>query len=418
MATEPDSAPFNRLPVEVLLNIALRVPDLPSLYAFDRASNKFALVFNEYGSYILERVLDTARLGAPPHQVREIIRLVIYVRTACLKENTPKTPSNLEGFVSQLFEQAPGSAAYTPIHPNTPTFLLREILAIAATIDQLASLCLATFMRRCLALRPSHPIDRTGPKPSGFMGPQPEYFARPGYTYIPHSSGPPTWLETQRVLRAFWTVQLYLDLCWGVTVGRLTFTEDSDEGLRELKFSEMEISRGRPLLSGERAVKAVVKWLCEELGWRLPVCKAEDLEQDEKNMRVHLPYIPKQETEQAFDWDNEGKGWFPGCEDEFVFQHDKLHEQSLSEAPGEFFLETKIGSLRRFSPVFNISESPIFQDMGIAFWDSRRLMGLELLGPHEEDGFAPCRGNTTKYYSMWELMYTWISIANAQETSS
>lgn len=365
MAADAVSAPFDRLPVEILLDIALRVPDISSLYALDKASEKFALMFNVYGSHILERMIDTAGLGAHPHQVREIIRLTIYVRTTCLNSNPPKSPAILDVFMSQLFEKTSGSAAYTPIRPDTMPSLLREVLAIAATIDKLASLCLATLMRRCLALRPSHPINTSRPKPGEFMGPQPEYFARPGYTYTPHSSGPPSWLERQRVLRAFWTVQLYLELCCGVADGRIVFAMDDEEALRDpLEAIRMEGLRdARPLVSCERAVNTVLSWLCGELGWSLPECKVEDLEKKRHIVPVHLPRPPTQGAEWAFDWDNEGMGCFPGCEDDFVFRYDKLHDSSLSEAPGENFLDISMWHLQRFSPVFNIAKSPIFDKL-------------------------------------------------------
>lgn len=51
--------------------------------------------------------------------------------------------------------------------------------------------------------------------------------------------------------------------------------------------------------------------------------------------------------------------------------------------------------------------------LGIAFWDSRRLIGLKLLGPSKEDGFTR-RQNTSENYSVMELMYIWILIADGR----
>lgn len=419
MAANAVLPPFNRLPVEILLKIALFAPGLDSLCALNKASARFALVFDQYGSDILECVLDTAGGGENAHyQLRDIIRLVIHVRTIYHDTEPLQTPTVLDVFLDQLFERTPNSVVYTPIPRGTPPSILRDVLAIAATIAQLAPLCLAAHLRRCLALRPSHPISRARPKPGGeFMGDRPAYLDRPGYTYAPHSSGPPSWLERARALRAFWTVQLYLDLCRGVANGRIVFAEEGHEGRRELDASKMDGIQGYYLVSGERAVKTVVEWLCEDVGWMLPECKAgEHLKQENSRMDtppLHLPCPPEQEIEQAFDWENEGKGWFPGCEEEFVFQYDKLHITSLHTSPGENFLDVTMWHMGRFSPVYKIGNLPIFRRLGIAFWDSRRLMGFELLGPVSEDGFDDTGKDRSRYFRQLELMYTWISIADA-----
>lgn len=210
MATVAVPASFHSLPAEILLNIALSVPDPPSLYAFDRASTHLALIFNEYGSQILERVMCTTESDrAPPHQLYEVIRLVTHVRIMCLSNKPPQT---LDAITGQLLERTPSAVVYNPIPLATPPSILREILATATTIAQLAPLCLVTHMRRCLALRPSHPVDRSAYKPGEFSGVRPAYINRPGYTYTPHSAGPPSWLEMERVQRALWTVQLYLEI--------------------------------------------------------------------------------------------------------------------------------------------------------------------------------------------------------------
>lgn len=92
MPTVAVLASFHLLPAEILLHIALFIPGLTSLYALDRASARFALIFNEYGSQILEWVMCATDSGrAPPHQLHEVIRLVAHVRILCLNNKPLQT---------------------------------------------------------------------------------------------------------------------------------------------------------------------------------------------------------------------------------------------------------------------------------------------------------------------------------------
>lgn len=214
---------------------------------------------------------------APPHQLYEVIRLVVPIRMMC---HNNKPPQPLDATTEQLFERTPRAVAHDLIPLPTPPSVLGEILATATTIAQLAPVCLAAHMRRCLALHQSHPADRSTHKPGEFSSPRPAYLNRPGCTYTPHSAGPPSWLEMERVQRALWTVQLYLEFCRGVAAGCIVFASENgnDEVLRELGV-KMQSPLGYSIVSGERAVKTVVEWLSEDLGWRLPRCKADNLEQ-------------------------------------------------------------------------------------------------------------------------------------------
>lgn len=157
-------AVFNRLPVEILLRVALRIPDLSSSYALDKVSKKFALMFNEYGTHILERVVDTAGLGAPPHQVREIIRLIVYVRTTCLSNHPPKNPAILDVFVSQLFGKLP---VPPPTPPSERTHRLSFFARFQPPQPSLTSSLPSASLRSCAAVWHSvHLTPSTGLDPS------------------------------------------------------------------------------------------------------------------------------------------------------------------------------------------------------------------------------------------------------------
>lgn len=63
--------------------------------------------------------------------------------------------------------------------------------------------------------------------------------------------------------------------------------------LRELDM-KMQSPQAHPIVSGEPAVRTVMEWLSDDLGWRPPQC-------NERDALFRLPYPSKQGMEQGFD---------------------------------------------------------------------------------------------------------------------
>lgn len=402
---------FDQLPVEILLEIAFYIPDVASLYGLYQASGTFAIIFDQYGSEILEGVTNngTTGQGRPPYYLGELIRLVILLRTMSLDTSSLNPSNSIETFLNQHLRASASSAACRPIPRCTPRTVLRSILLTAAKVAQLTSACLATNMRRCLTLRPLHPKNRDRPRAHQFCGANPEYLTWEGEAYTPHSSGPPSWLERARATRAFWTVQLYLDLIRTFSRGKSVSYSIDGHWQTPLKLDDLEVWGSRPVsvTASPRSLATVVTYLQEELGWTLPECRAEDWvcsSWETSPSALDLPWPP----DQCFDWNMEGVDSFPGSDETFKFSQDGLGLLSLHETPADLFLH-RLSTMARFSPALNVAFDTIFQRLGMAFWDSRRLMGLELLGPMKEDGFDD--DGMFKHFHIWELAYTWKSIA-------
>ncbi|KAK7731071.1 hypothetical protein SLS53_008873 [Cytospora paraplurivora] len=414
------SCPWNRLPVEILLKIAHNLPDLRSISCLDGASIHFAAVFNAYGSEILESVMGS-NLPVPTSR---IIRIVVLLRS----ETSRPT---LDMFFDQHFRERPISAACNPIPSKTPQSVLRDVLSTATAIANLTDHCLGEFMHRCLALRPSHLLDKT---PFTNLDQIKHFFHHwreyPGQPYTPHNSGPPSWLETHRAMNAFWSLQLYLDLVTSILSGRLAWADE------RLKWGAVELKRmcdyyegadgagqvfsfpghSIKIISEDRALDTVIEFLEDVYGWELPSCRKEDIPvegcstiQEEKQQLLRLPLLSPEAW--SFDWEHEGIGPFPGRDDEHhwnEFSYSPTEFQiAFFSSPAEEWIDRLSSWFERFPGLHLDFKS--FQRLGIAFWDNRRLMALELLRPKEEGSSVRDRRHKAIFYRL-DFCYTWKSI--------
>jgi hypothetical protein len=222
--------PFSELPSPILLQIIKLIPDLPTFRNLQQASQTITSLFNECAAEITEAII-TRSLS---EQVQGLIRAIAVVRsksvasqsldefinsylgrekacqmntTVCLRKLHPTTenrPSSCK------------SCGMTPIvhrlSSSISTTVAQGIVQSAYQIDQLLRSCLQTMISHCMALEPSHLANPTYTYknlPGYGRHPQPTPL---GTRYMLQNSGPPSWIEQQRVERALWRVQLYLDL--------------------------------------------------------------------------------------------------------------------------------------------------------------------------------------------------------------
>jgi hypothetical protein len=138
---------LEQIPWELLLGVALYLPDLASVLNLDSASPAFAILFNQHGPQILESVMEHCL----PVEIRGLIRLTTYIRS--LNGKLPLVSLNV--FVNHHLSTTKTSAAVNLIPTETHPSVLRGILLTAVKIDALTEACLVEFMRRCLASRPT-----------------------------------------------------------------------------------------------------------------------------------------------------------------------------------------------------------------------------------------------------------------------
>lgn len=105
----------------------------------------------------------------------------------------------------------------------------------------------------------------------------------------------------------------------------------------------------------------------------------------EKKQQSLRPSLQSLEA-QSFRWEHEGVGPFPGCDDEF--RRNAFHSSPVTfqmaacRGPAEG-ITNNIRHLSSIFPGLRL-EFESFRRLGIAFWENRRLMALELYRPDEE----------------------------------
>lgn len=231
---------LENLASELALLIASQIPDLVTLDSLLRASPVFFRVFEENAVNMTESVLS---FGHTHRHIQFIIRSAALIRSS-------KVPApNLDHFMSW----ATGRAMYkgfkslkstiSPYHlaKDTTPIVLRQILATNRKITSLALDCLQFYLARFRTLKPDHPIDKN--------------FALGGYRrtkkvqgkrFLAKEPGPPEWVEEQRVIRAFWRVQLVYDL--KQSASSLPWPEDDIAAL--LNMHPMEMYHDHPYRVG------------------------------------------------------------------------------------------------------------------------------------------------------------------------
>ena len=184
--------PFKRLPAEILLTIIKIEPDLQSLYYFTKASPGAAEVFRMYASEIVEEAL-----GRLPENLRRIIHGV----ARCL-------PSNLDPHVTgdaQLATEDMSKENDESLLPrDPPSWNLVLLLGLAFRVHQLAASFFSTYVDRINRICPMHLSEQEWHYSLHPLEDQPE-----GRAYNPARTGPPSWAEECRVVRALWRLQFY-----------------------------------------------------------------------------------------------------------------------------------------------------------------------------------------------------------------
>lgn len=224
---------LDRLPGELVLAILTELPDLASLDSAIRASPLCYRIFDSYAVEIFEAVLGCGgqRLrgyttsGYTCGHVRIVICIIAHIRSSTFSDHIP----NLRNLEQCVFGEAMRARtqtsrdgfAPTSIDKNTTAAVLRSILATARRITWLTLDCIEFYLDRFRALKPHQLVD----KKFRFLG-RPEeapnqrrhcvmaWPGRPASREIEDKTdlGGAYWIEEQRVMRAFWRLQLLRDL--------------------------------------------------------------------------------------------------------------------------------------------------------------------------------------------------------------
>lgn len=206
--TEPTTSESHNglecLAPELVLMIATQLPDLISLDSLLRASPNSFRIFNHGNAVKITELVLSAGFTHP--HIRVIICVMALIRSSTL----PISLSTLDSFRKQVTLEAMENRTSSPTHifQNTTPAVLRSILATTRRITCLTLDCLEHYLARFRSLRPQHLVDRE----FHWHGIQPWEVKPPRQSYQTQEVGLPSWVEEQRVFRAFWRIQMICDL--------------------------------------------------------------------------------------------------------------------------------------------------------------------------------------------------------------
>jgi hypothetical protein len=427
---------------EILLDIITRLPGLDTLNNLLRASPRSWRLFNHEALTITEAVLSRADSLLPP-QIQELIRAVILARSSALPFRTfddfqlKFLRRNLPQFKvtspPPFMTLGPNSLALVPPSPA----VLRSVVATAQHISVLTHACLNSYLSR--VREPSFATQHChekgfrytfgyGPKQKCVPPWEREFVGTPVEM---RDTGPPSWVEEMRVMRALWLIQLAGD------VRRLATKDDSVLGwpredvkrvssIEPEELAQITNPGWQPYHGGVEEVRSVTEYLGELEEQRTVHASTKE------GPYYRLPRLPGDAAGAAwttqepkaclmtwggvgytYDYGN-GVVWIePTPEIRELHQHPQASEGQNwgqtrnaleSEAPGmSFFMDLTIADN---SPLFGIKFDP-FRRLGFGIWDKERMHFLGLL-----DGAHP------PYHRPEFYFFAWKSLLSAEEIAS
>jgi len=221
---------------ELLFPILTQLPDLESLDSLLRASPAAFRVFNSRAIAIFEAIFSS---GVTHEYTCALIRIIAKIRSKRLPHQVYDWDSftNLVRHETTPHRYDPPMWEFPPTTlSQTPITIMRGLLTTNRKIGRLSVGCLEYYLTKFKRLRPSHLTDKdfkfesTNNPDEPYIG---SYQLKPAETPFPvRDIGPPTWVEYQRVLRAFWRSQLFDELISALDDSSIIWPEDRLKWLR------------------------------------------------------------------------------------------------------------------------------------------------------------------------------------------
>lgn len=207
MTADTEQDAFGRLPEELRVKIIKLSPDPLSLRCLAHASPAMGRVLNRYPLEIVEVILEVT----VPVEIRHLIHAVLKLRVS-------RCPASL--YEAQRVAETDATAATNEMRSSRPdraALTVRSLLTTAANVHNWSHACLERLIPKSMQLRPSTLIK------SGAGSTRREEFenAESRKDYLPQDTGPPSWVEEQRMIRSFWQLQFFLELQGAGHKGRL-----------------------------------------------------------------------------------------------------------------------------------------------------------------------------------------------------
>ncbi|KAH6875234.1 hypothetical protein BKA58DRAFT_418809 [Alternaria rosae] len=207
MKANTQQDPFGQLPEELRIKIMKLSPDPFSLRSLAHASPAMGRVLDRYPLEIVEVVLEVT----VPLQTRRLMGAVLKAQFSDFPASLSEAQTVAETDSTMATDKMRSSGL------DRAATVVRSLLTSAANVHAWSHACLEHLIRKSMELRPSTLI-KNGP---GYTRREEFENAESRKDYIPQDTGPPSWVEEQRMIRSFWQLQYFMELQGAGHKGRL-----------------------------------------------------------------------------------------------------------------------------------------------------------------------------------------------------
>ncbi|KAF6790746.1 hypothetical protein CSOJ01_14479 [Colletotrichum sojae] len=219
---------FESLPTEVLIQILASILDIHCLWTLLTASPASYRVFNRYSDEIFWPSISD---GVLPTQTQELVRFLLHLRAGAFQKTrlgdvTRKIKDREAGIVLGTCKGGVLGYDFPTMDPSKEPSLevMRAIIAVAGRIRCLSGACIDYYIERVTSVRAE---------------------GRAGESLSFEIVTPPSWVEEQRVIRAFWRIQLIHELKLAAREDRIlrsAAAAEEEDGLDAGSFYDSSIS--------------------------------------------------------------------------------------------------------------------------------------------------------------------------------
>ncbi|KAH8704000.1 hypothetical protein BGW36DRAFT_370360 [Talaromyces proteolyticus] len=368
---------FSALPAPIRLFIIKYLPDFNSLEALLHSSPVMASIFDECAAEVIEEI---ASHYFSPH-----------VNHLLAQAGSIFAPNKTWNSVTDFHSCHAGSNSSNILPEGLPIPASRHLVISASNIDYLCRSFLRAYLDRIHALKPTHfrrPGTRMDPYAVTKYNP-----ALAGPTYSISDTGPPSWVETQRVLRALWHLLIYYEL--RSIMPSLQSAPGDETKLQDLDYQDFWMHL--PVWETDE-MECVNKYMLE-------IADPNSLQLGTSAQLSRLPSAPPG-SELESSWptmtpqdDNIGSKW------------GQSQEATTRKSPASnMFPALCLRGPNIPSQILGGATWESFRRLGFGIWDLKRMCRLEMMSAPfdpQRDSTAPSLRET---YTMDNLKFTWMSI--------
>jgi hypothetical protein len=389
--------PFQAFPFEIMEDILKLIPDLPSLHSLHNASPHIQLLLHQEGTL---SIVFEAILSHSPRHIRFLIRTIVLLQSHPMNTAQHLLPTTYDAFIHTPFINQRSDDCRRPIPPkygdialpkSTPSILLCRLLALSRRVRQLTHACLHTLIKRSLSLRPRHLKDprfqASRSSTVDFLMRQVKH-AEYGPPYQPIDSGPPCWLEEQRVSRAVWRFVLFRELKDAIVMRSLSPWSNEDvKKLQNFQVDDFWDSMLIPTDKQSEEMKTVSEWIADSGSNDMP-----------------MPWV-KEATTELEEWSH----CCPHIEPPMNKEERRMQSQ-LFDSGSAGWAEGKFTILHSLHTPMRFGDFAVYRQYGFAIWESERMMDLGLISPSSANATS-----SRPVLKMSNRFYTWRSILTQQQ---